>query len=56
MVFNHGFRNSYFYVRKEILMRKKMERAPDKQVFRRTAVATKRINISPIVYRGGIRL
>lgn len=37
-------------------MRKKMNRGPDKQVFRRTAVATKSINISPTVYRGGIRL
>lgn len=28
----------------------------DKQVFRRTAVSSKKINIDPMPYRGGIRL
>lgn len=28
----------------------------DRKIFRRTAVSSKRINISPKVYRGGIRL
>lgn len=28
----------------------------DKKVFRRTAVKTKKINIEPTIYRGGIRL
>lgn len=37
-------------------MRKKMNRAPDQNVFRRTAVKTKAINISPTIYRGGFRL
>lgn len=28
----------------------------DRKVFRRTAVSTKKININPTIYRGGIRL
>lgn len=28
----------------------------DEKVFRRTAVRTKKINLSPVVMRGGIRL
>lgn len=28
----------------------------DSSIFRRTAIKTKKINISPTVYRGGIRL
>lgn len=28
----------------------------DKKVFRRTAVKSKKINIEPTIYRGGIRL
>ena len=37
-------------------MRKEMRRAPDRKVFRRTAVATKKINVYPVNMRGGIRL
>lgn len=37
-------------------MREKMEHNQDKQVFRRTAVNAKKININPTIYRGGIRL
>lgn len=37
-------------------MRKAMRRGPDRQVFRRTAVKSKKININPNIYRGGIRL
>lgn len=28
----------------------------DKKIFRRTAVKSKKININPTIYRGGIRL
>lgn len=37
-------------------MREAMNNSVDRQVFRRTAVSTKKINISPTIYRGGIRL
>lgn len=37
-------------------MRKQMVSSVDRQVFRRTAVDAKRINIEPRMYRGGIRL
>lgn len=37
-------------------MRKKMSKSVDKKVFRRTAIKTKKINIDPKIYRGGIRL
>lgn len=38
-------------------MRQKMRnRGLDAHVFRRTAVNTKKININPTIYRGGIRL
>lgn len=37
-------------------MRKVMSRGQDGAVFRRTAISTKKININPAVYRGGIRL
>lgn len=37
-------------------MRKKMPAAKDKKVFRTTAVKSKKINISPVVFRGGTRL
>lgn len=37
-------------------MRKKMRQSKDARVFRRTAVATKKININPTIMRGGIRL
>lgn len=38
------------------MSRQTMQHDVDRQVFRRTAVTTKKINISPKVYRGGIRL
>lgn len=37
-------------------MRQSMPHGPDSQVFRRTAISTKKINIEPVIYRGGIRL
>lgn len=36
--------------------RKKMPKRKDKQIFKRTAVATRKINLSPSAMRGGIRL
>lgn len=36
-------------------MRKKMG-AADPKVFRNTAITSKKINVSPKIYRGGIRL
>lgn len=38
------------------MSRKRMRRGRDKKVFRRTAAASKKINIEPKIYRGGIRL
>lgn len=38
------------------MSRKRMRKRPDKRVFRRTAAASKKINIEPRIYRGGIRL
>lgn len=37
-------------------MRKKMPRLKDNKVFRRTAAKSKKININPTIFRGGIRL
>nr|CDL65907.1 unnamed protein product [uncultured bacterium] len=37
-------------------MRKKMHKSLDKRVFNRTAKKSKKINVNPVVYRGGIRL
>lgn len=37
-------------------MRKRMSKGRDKKVFRHTAVKSKKININPTIYRGGIRL
>ena len=37
-------------------MRKKMRKGKDQQVFKRTAEKSKKININPTIYRGGIRL
>lgn len=37
-------------------MRKKMSSGKDAKVFRNTAVSSKKINISPFIPRGGIRL
>lgn len=38
------------------MARKIMRRGKDRRVFRRTAVKSKKINIDPKSYRGGIRL
>lgn len=38
------------------MARKKMRRNSDKRIFRATASKSKKINISPTVMRGGIRL
>lgn len=38
------------------MSRKKMSRAKDHKVFRRTASKSKKININPVIMRGGIRL
>lgn len=37
-------------------MRKKMRPGKDKKVFTRTAAKSKKINIDPKIFRGGIRL
>lgn len=37
-------------------MRRQMKKGKDKKVFRRTAAKSKKINVNPKVYRGGIRL
>lgn len=37
-------------------MRRKMPRRKDNRVFRRTAAKSKKININPTIFRGGIRL
>lgn len=37
-------------------MRKKMSKSKDSRVFRRTAAKSKKININPTIFRGGIRL
>lgn len=37
-------------------MRKKMVKSVDRRVYNRTAKKTKKINVSPTIYRGGIRL
>lgn len=37
-------------------MSRRMRRKPDKKIFRRTAAKSKKINIDPKIYRGGIRL
>ena len=38
------------------MSRKKMPKKKDKKVFRRTAAKSKKININPTIFRGGIRL
>lgn len=38
------------------MARQRMRRGRDNKVFRRTAAKSKKINISPKVFRGGIRL
>lgn len=37
-------------------MRRIMKPGRDRKIFRRTAVKSKKININPTIYRGGIRL
>lgn len=37
-------------------MRRRMSKSLDRKVFRRTASKSKKININPVVFRGGIRL
>lgn len=37
-------------------MRRKVKPRKDKKVFKRTAVKSKKINVDPKVFRGGIRL
>lgn len=37
-------------------MRKKVQKSKDKKIFRNTAGKSKKINIKPVIYRGGIRL
>ena len=37
-------------------MRKKMKPSKDRKIFRRTAKKSKKINVNPTIYRGGIRL
>ncbi len=37
-------------------MRKKVPKRKDNKVFRRTAAKSKKININPTIFRGGIRL
>lgn len=37
-------------------MRRRVNPRTDKRKFRRTAVNRKAINLSPVIYRGGIRL
>ncbi|AVA31639.1 hypothetical protein [Gokushovirus MK-2017] len=38
------------------MSRRSMPKRRDSKVFRRTAVRSKKININPTIYRGGIRL
>lgn len=37
-------------------MRRRMRRGTDRRIFKRTAAKSKKININPTVFRGGIRL
>lgn len=37
-------------------MRDPTNRKLDASIFRRTAVKSKKINVDPVIYRGGIRL
>ncbi len=38
------------------MARKRMRPKKDNRIFRRTAVKSKKININPTIFRGGIRL
>lgn len=42
--------------KEEFGVRRKTRKLVDRRIFRRTASKSKKINISPNVYRGGIRL
>lgn len=37
-------------------MRVKLKSSKDRKIFRRSAIKSKKINVSPAQYRGGIRL
>lgn len=37
-------------------MRKRVPKKKDNKIFRRTAAKSKKININPAIFRGGIRL
>lgn len=37
-------------------MRKRTYRGVDRKIFRRTASKSKKINVNPTIYRGGIRM
>lgn len=37
-------------------MAKKVKPRKDRRIFRRTATKSKKINVNPTIYRGGIRL
>lgn len=37
-------------------MAKRMRKRSDRKIFRKTAAKSKKINIDPKIYRGGIRL
>lgn len=37
-------------------MRKEMPSGVDQKIFRNTAVRSKKINVNPTIFRGGIRL
>ena len=38
------------------MARKKLPKRKDKKIFRNTAVKSKKINVNPAQYRGGIRM
>lgn len=38
------------------MARKMMPKRTDKKVFRRTAAKSKKVNVVPVIYRGGYRL
>lgn len=37
-------------------MRKKVKPKKDKKIFRKTAISSKKMNVVPPVFRGGVRL
>lgn len=37
-------------------MRRKVSKRKDNKIFRRTAAKSKKININPTIFRGGVRL